>query len=447
MRVAKVFLIAVVAIGIGVVGVTAAHETEKKVGSPGFRPSSAGADAFVKAVGSAPIAVFPTVVRAIGGGTSYDRASQEEIVLLLKDNRLGGGKALERKLDAGKLEGNSQWEAFQAGMDALGKEVAKAEVQCDYALIVELLIPPYRSNEVAVWGIHCYVLDREGANAFSFLLNSHHKMFVDTTLRTQDRSAEGQEKLVAAAVRTAMKAFKRQVEEAAKQPYVERGEAHLTKGEFDQAIAAYSEAIRLDPTDSMTWLQTAPLLVLAGDMEGYRKHCGDMLHQFAKSEELAAAERTCKVCLLLPDTVEVSKLPLKTFEKALDDGLAPNWFCHWGYAVRALAAYRAGDAGRAVHWIRESQKSQGYAGDPTVQALALPVLTMAQHQLGQRADARQTLVQANGLIDAHLPKLATGELGASWHDWLIAQILHREAAELTAGRTKDPTPEAQATPK
>jgi hypothetical protein len=193
-------------------GPAAADETEKKLSSPGFRPPSGRADAFMKAVGSAPIAVFPTAVRNIGGGTSYDRASQKEIVRLLKDNGLGGGEALERKLDWGKLGGNSQFEAFLTGKDALGKEVAKAKVQSDYALVVELLIHPDQSKEVAVWGIHCYVLERDGTNAFSFLLNSHHKLFVDAALKTQDRSAKGQEKLVAGAVRTALKALKQQVE-------------------------------------------------------------------------------------------------------------------------------------------------------------------------------------------------------------------------------------------
>lgn len=196
-------------------GPTAADETEKKLGSPGFRPPIARADAFVKAVGSAPIAVFPTIVRNIGGGTSYDRASQKEIVRLLKDNDLGGGEALERKLDSGKLEGNSQLQAFHAVMATLGKEVAKAKVRSDYAFVVEVLIHPDRSKEFAVWGIHCYVLDREGANAFSFLLNSHHKMFVDAALKTQDQSAQGKEKLVAGAVRTALNALKQQVEDAA----------------------------------------------------------------------------------------------------------------------------------------------------------------------------------------------------------------------------------------
>jgi len=230
-------------------GSAAADETEKKLGSPGFRPPSAGADAFVKAVGSAPIAVFPTVVRIIGGETSYDRASQKEIVRLLKDNGLGGGEALDSKLDLGELKGNSQWEAFQAGRDTLGKEVAKAKVQSDYALVVELLIHPDQTKVVAVWGIHCYVLKREGANAFSFLLNSHHKMFVDAALKTQDRSDKGQEKLIAGAVGTALNALKRQVD-------IARGASTSTSSPAAE-VADHSPGQKVFDHYPGNWRQTA----------------------------------------------------------------------------------------------------------------------------------------------------------------------------------------------
>ncbi len=81
-------------------------------------------------------------------------------------------------------------------------------------MAVEVLIHPNRSKQFAVWGIHCYVLDRDGSNAFSFLLNSHHKIFVDAALKTQDLSAQGKEQLVAGAARTALNALKQQVEAA-----------------------------------------------------------------------------------------------------------------------------------------------------------------------------------------------------------------------------------------
>jgi WD40 repeat protein/predicted TPR repeat methyltransferase len=222
-------------------------------------------------------------------------------------------------------------------------------------------------------------------------------------------------------------------------------EDYVALKHWDAAMLFYSKLVEAEPGDAMTWLRAAPLIVLAGDLAGYRKHCADMLLQFAESEEFADAERTCKVCLLLPDTIEVSRLRLKTFENVLDDGSASNWFYMWGYGTRALAAYRAGDADKAVHWIHKSQESQGYAGEPSAQALALSVLAMARHRLGQTAEARQTLEQATGLIDAYLPRLAPSELSDTWHDWLIAEIVRREAAELIARATKDPTPEAEVT--
>jgi hypothetical protein len=129
----------------------------------------------------------------------------------------------------------------------------------------------------------------------------------------------------------------------------------------------------------------------------------------------------------------------------LDDGSVPSGRHKWAFAALALAAYRGGDAEKAVGWIRKCQEAEGYADAPEVQALALSLLAMAQHQFGQPQEARKALAQASALVDEHVPKLASGELGGSWHDWLIVQILRREAAKLTDASTKDPTPEAKGT--
>ena len=58
---------------------------------------------------------------------------------------------------------------------------------------------------------------------------------------------------------------------------------------------------------------------------------------------------------------------------------------------------------------------------------------MAQHQLEQPQDAQKALTEATDLIDTHMPKLATGELGHNWHNWLTAEILRREAQALING--------------
>ena len=108
----------------------------------------------------------------------------------------------------------------------------------------------------------------------------------------------------------------------------------------------------------------------------------------------------------------------------------------------AAVATTTEEADKTVHWIHKSQQSQGYAEEPRVQTLALLLLAMAQHQLGQTEEASQAFAEASALIEEHLPKLATGELGGGWHDWLIAEILRREAAKLIAGLRERPSPEA-----
>jgi hypothetical protein len=80
----------------------------------------------------------------------------------------------------------------------------------------------------------------------------------------------------------------------------------------------------------------------------------------------------------------------------------------------------------------------------SIPALALSLRAMAQHQLGQAEEASKALAEATSLVEGHLPRLATGELGGGWHDWLIPEILRREAAGLINGPTKDPTPEPDA---
>jgi hypothetical protein len=171
-----------------------------------------------------------------------------------------------------------------------------------------------------------------------------------------------------------------------------------------------------------------------------------MVLQFAESEQPANADKTCKACLLLPGVVDASALPLKTLASALDDGSAPDWFHKYGYACRALAAYRAGDAGQAAHWVRKSQASKGYANSPAVQALVLSLLAMAHHQSGKFQKASEAFSQADRLVEEHLSKLASGTLGG-WPDWLIAEILRREASQLIAGPETAPTPEPNATPE
>jgi hypothetical protein len=104
----------------------------------------------------------------------------------------------------------------------------------------------------------------------------------------------------------------------------------------------------------------------------------------------------------------------------------------------ALASYREGNAREAIAW---ADKLTDPASIPVATALVLTVRALAEHRLGRSDEARQTLARASALIPAELPTLGSDDyrgplpvaLETISHDWLIPEILCREASALLEG--------------
>jgi len=47
-------------------------------------------------------------------------------------------------------------------------------------------------------------------------------------------------------------------------------------------------------------------------------------------------------------------------------------------------------------------------------------------------------------VEEPIAKVHHGQLISDWHDWLIAEILRREAAEFITGSAEEPSPETEA---
>jgi hypothetical protein len=129
--------------------------------------------------------------------------------------------------------------------------------------------------------------------------------------------------------------------------------------------------------------------------------------------------------------VNLADLPVKRLREATeDDSQAEVRPYFWGCC--ALVSYRAGNAREAIAWADKLADPKGVPG-----ALVLTVRALAEHQLGQ-TQARQTLAKAGALIPAELRTLGTeayrGPLPVAEqtanHDWLIPEILRREASAL-----------------
>ncbi len=76
-----------------------------------------------------------------------------------------------------------------------------------------------------------------------------------------------------------------------------------------------------------------------------------------------------------------------------------------------------------------------------VDALAAAVFAveaMALHRSGDAGGARSLLAELPKLIDKKLLVQSGSDLGEGWHDWLVAQLLYREAEALLASKKDAP---------
>ena len=187
----------------------AADESQQTIREPGYRPDSELAAEFLGAVGSTSIDVLPTMVHR-AGRTAHSFASQQLIVDFLNANGIAVATTKPYRIDLGNLQRRSQWDLFQRGMAAAASILAKNAVGASYTLVMELLVP----DDQQIFGIHVYILDQQGRNAFSFLLNAHHQLFAEANLAASDTSEDAREKMLMNATHTGLVALQAQIKRA-----------------------------------------------------------------------------------------------------------------------------------------------------------------------------------------------------------------------------------------
>ena len=204
---AGVFIAAISVVLAATVGV--ADEHGQTTNAPGFRPESEHAMAFVDAFESSRIAVLPSLVRR-ESRTAHSFASQRLAVSLLNEGDRYDAVPANRRIQLGGLQPVSQWDLFRYGLDKVTTALATYETNADYVLVLEFLVPDSQN----VFGIECYIVDRDGHSVFSFLLNSHHEIFARAKLRASNASEEAREAMLLDATRVAIAALEQQVDQA-----------------------------------------------------------------------------------------------------------------------------------------------------------------------------------------------------------------------------------------
>ena len=169
------------------------------------------------------ITVFPTVVHSFASGAtddaqasysqSYDYDSSRIIEAFLIDNGYAtpymGGNPVELP-----MPGLNQGTIMSGGLTTLVAHLEQHRLSTDYMMLVEVVIMDLPGDEggEGVWIIDFYMLNSDGEDAFSFVLNSQWDLFNEANLFAGDKSNEADLALTKGAVQAVVDAIRSHVE-------------------------------------------------------------------------------------------------------------------------------------------------------------------------------------------------------------------------------------------
>jgi WD40 repeat protein/Flp pilus assembly protein TadD len=214
-----------------------------------------------------------------------------------------------------------------------------------------------------------------------------------------------------------------------------RGEAPAAAGRWEEAAAAYDQAVEQCPEDWQSWYHAALVHLLRGDADGYRRLCSRALERFDRTADPFAAVYLAWAGVLDAEARVDPAALLRLAERAT--AADPD-----GYLMlRSLGAalLRSGQPEAAVRRLNQALGVQQQS--PTTWLL----LALAHQRLGQIDEARNRLRQAQRWIDQATPSKPAGAVvlagsdSLPWTERLGLQRLRREA-EARVGDVATGTP-------
>jgi Flp pilus assembly protein TadD len=208
------------------------------------------------------------------------------------------------------------------------------------------------------------------------------------------------------------------------------GVTYAQLGRFAQASAAFARVLAINPDDHEVWHWQAAALLQRGELHAFRELRHESVKRFANTTDPNTAERIAKDFLILP----ASEADLETATRMADRAVnvpTNHPDMAWFQFAKGLAEYRLGNFASAVGWTEKVLSDAGHEANRDAEACM--VLAMAKNQLSQTNEARTTFDRGLKIVDAKMPKLSSGDLGAGWTDWVFALALRNEANALIDG--------------
>ncbi|HEX5102568.1 MAG TPA: hypothetical protein VFV87_02075, partial [Pirellulaceae bacterium] len=204
------------------------------------------------------------------------------------------------------------------------------------------------------------------------------------------------------------------------------GNAYARWGRWREAAPLLRRASDTWPTDRWNAYHHAILSAYVGDMESYRLACRRLLDADKPDGADLGPYNAAIACLLAPDGIgqsdRIRELAIEEQAERLNDRRKAN--------ARALAQLRAGQWRSAIDELGTVPTEPNGARNHLT---SLAILAMAQQGSGDLPAAKQSLATAKSLRAATWPYPEQGRpFGEFWQNWLLAEILLREAEGLIA---------------
>ena len=202
-------------------------------------------------------------------------------------------------------------------------------------------------------------------------------------------------------------------------------------GRFPEAASQYARLLDIDPTDHFYWYMRTLLLAYLSDDAAYRRACDAMLDRFASSADPLTLVRLLIACSLRPQPPEA----LDRLRQLVDRADSTNLFKPqdpFSEILAGMARHRIGQFERSAALLG-GELARVPQGPAVSRAAAELFLAMAQHGLGNEADASAALARAGQLLKTEVPLAGVDDLGPNSFDvelWLICQTAWREANAL-----------------
>jgi tetratricopeptide (TPR) repeat protein len=218
------------------------------------------------------------------------------------------------------------------------------------------------------------------------------------------------------------KALKLRPQDSQLQVAVGRRYARLSR--WQEAARFYAPVIKSRPVHDDTF-EYACLLLLQGDIKGYRDYCEWLVQRAGKTTDAFEAYVLARTCGLADQTAARAKQAVRWGEQAAADSPDAPWVVH----ALGMAHCRARQFEPAVDRLTESEESTWDGGKPLNQL----GLALALHRAGHPSGARQWLDDALRRLDRWKPASPATPVDLSAPDWLETQVLRREAETLLKG--------------